>query len=108
MHEDVLDTAKRFKKWKKATRGRGTRIPDNFWNEFKELFKKYEDKELYKTLGITKYNWDKNVLGKKVVVAKKKKDSFVLLPTKATVNESNLAPLMKLKLKNGTEITVFQ
>lgn len=107
MEEEILEAAKRFRKWKKSTKGRGTNIPDIFWDEFKNIYTKHKKEDLYKILGVTKYSWDKKILGKTYATTKAKKKPFVLLPAQPKVVKE-LPPLMKLKLKNGTEITVYQ
>ncbi len=106
MNEEILEVANKFKKWKRLTKGRGTIIPDVYINEFKQLYSKYNQYDLYKEIGISKYSWDKKVL-EKTPPNPKKKRPFVLLADRSTGND-NLTPLMKLKLKNGTEIMVFQ
>ena len=84
MQNEILDAAKRFKKWKKSTKGRGTQIPDIFWDEFKVLFKKSQDEKLYKILGVTKYSWDKKILGK--VPSSKEKKKLLCSPSSANVD----------------------
>lgn len=109
MNEDILEAAKKFKQWKKSVSFRGTPIPDDFINEFKNLNDKYQDKNIYKKIGVSKYSWDKKVLEKVPTShsTTQKKRPFVLLSDQ-TVNNDQPTPLMTLKLKNGTEITVFQ
>lgn len=106
MNKDILEVSKKYKKWKKTVRYRGTVIPDIIIDEFKKLHNKYQNEDLYKEIGVSKYSWDKRVLKKSSIKVKKKK-AFVLLPSQPAGQDS-LVPLMKLKLKNGTEMTVFQ
>ena len=112
MNDEILEMAREYQKWKKLTRGRGTIIPDSFIDEFKNLYKKYQDDNLYKKIGVTKYSWDKRVLGK-LPTQRKKTESFVLLPKRSNKNSNNNnnsvpTPLFKVNLKNGTEIILFQ
>jgi hypothetical protein len=108
MNEEILEVAKKFKKWKKTIKYKGIPIPDELINEFKKLYNKYQNENMYKQIGVSKYSWDKRVLEKDLrSYSAKNKKSFILLPEQPASNDP-LVPLMKLKLKNGTEITVFQ
>ena len=115
MNDDILEATKEFAVWQKKKRGRGGIVPEIFINKFKLLYKKYKNYELYKTLGISKYSWDKKVLelSKK---PPKSSNSFVLLPTPDVNNveeenkqksPNNPSPAMKFKFPNGIEITIF-
>ena len=122
MENEIQECIDNYKKWRESINFARKPIPDNFWKIFKDLQEKYPHHNIRLIFKVYKTSWDKKVLGlRSTSVSKKKKSKnktynkntneapFVTLPNITSNNSiNNLPPLMKFKLTNGIEITVFQ
>ena len=109
MNEDILILKQKIEDWKSSTKNQSTKIPSALINNLKQIYQKHQDDNLYKKLGISRYNWNKRVIEKKTKnMLSKNSNKLVLLENINNKNNDNLIPLIKLKLKSGTEITIYQ
>jgi len=118
MPEEISEFLKHFNLWKKrkVRQGQALLIPQNMWNNIKDLHQKYPDQDLKQLLSVNENMWSKKILGiappKKKVVKKTKKSAkqpFLLMPeTTLSKKSKDECLVLHLSLKNGVEVRIYQ
>jgi len=124
LEKEIQLSMKEYQEWRKSINFMRKPVPDLFWDKFKQLQEMFPHRDIKNIFKLNNASWNKKVLGvvpkntkpvskklKKKKQYKKVSDnedsSFIVIPSPNSPTQ-NLTTLMKLKLKNGTEITVYQ
>ena len=105
MNDEILKILNELQKWRNNKKSKREPIPEYFWEKFRFLNKKYPDVNLRGLVKCNTNNWSKKVLGEKMGKSVKKNE-FVLMPNLVNFHEER--PVLKIKLSNGAEVSIYQ